>query len=103
MPLLQDEVIEWPLMDVSASFLQLHALPWKACVQNFGMRKEEDMQVPCLTMTDYLMMHMSCVLDRLPIKAMASLIMISHQALFVIIQQQVCIILLLVWLLLFTS
>ncbi len=40
-----------------------------------------------------------CVLDRLPIKAMASLIMISHQALFVIIQQQVCIILFLVWLL----
>ena len=48
-------------MDVSASSLQLHvhALPWDACVQNFGMHKEEDMQVSCLATIDYFMMHMS--------------------------------------------
>ncbi|KAL0019917.1 hypothetical protein WJX77_007978 [Trebouxia sp. C0004] len=32
-------------MDVRANFLQLHALPWDAGVQNFGMRKEEDVQM----------------------------------------------------------
>ena len=46
-------------MDVSTSFLQLHALSWDACVQNFGMHKEEDMQVSCLATIDCFMMHMS--------------------------------------------